>query len=118
MAADGTTSGPTIKPLNGVAFTAASFTSGGKFIKIGNLYGQGSAQPVAFDDPGMVRYTNPYMIIKDRYEVNGSQATNIGYVNVGNGDYRWFMYGEQEARKRFEDKREMMMLFGQKERTN
>ena len=30
------------------------------------------------------------------------KATNIGYVNVGNGDYRWFMYGEQEARKRFE----------------
>ncbi len=110
----GTSSGPTIKPLNGVSFTAADFVSGGKFIKIGNLYGQGTAQPVAFDDPGMVRYTNPYMIIKDRYEVNGSQATNIGYVNVGNGDYRWFMYGEQEARKRFEDKREMMMLFGEK----
>ena len=113
LAEAGTTSGPTIKPLNGVAFDNASFTSGGKFIKIGNLYGQGSDQPVAFDDPGMIRYTNPYMIIKDRYEVNGSQATNIGYVNVGNGDYRWFMYGEQEARKRFEDKREMMMLFGQ-----
>ena len=54
------------------------------------------------------------MIVKDRYEVNGSQATNVGYVNLGNGDYRWFMYGEQEARKRFEDKRELMMLFGEK----
>jgi hypothetical protein len=45
--------------------------------------------------------------------VNGSQATNIGWVNLGNGDYRWFMYAEQEARKRFEDQREMIMLFGQ-----
>ena len=54
------------------------------------------------------------MIVKDRYEVNGSQATNIGYVNLGNGDFRWFMYGEAEARKRFEDKRELMMLFGEK----
>ena len=53
------------------------------------------------------------MIIKDRYQVNGSQATNVGYVNIGNGDYRWFMYGEQEARKRFEDRREMM-LYGEK----
>lgn len=113
LAADGTSSGPVIKPLNGTNFDASSFTSGGKFIKIGNLYAQGTDQPVAFDDPGMVRYANPYMIVKDRYEVNGSQATNIGYVNVGNGDYRWFMYGEQEARKRFEDKREMMMLFGE-----
>ena len=53
------------------------------------------------------------MIIKDRYEVNGSQATNIGYVNIGNGDYRWFMHGEQEARKRFMDRREMMLLLGE-----
>jgi hypothetical protein len=50
--------------------------------------------------------------VKERFQVNGSQATNIGYINVGNGDYRWFMYGEQEARKRFMDKREMTLLFG------
>ncbi len=53
------------------------------------------------------------MIMKERYQVNGSQATNIGWVNIGNGDYRWYMKGEQETRARFEDKREMMMLFGQ-----
>ena len=35
------------------------------------------------------------MITKDRYAVNGSQATNIGYVNIG-GDYRWYVKGEQE----------------------
>jgi hypothetical protein len=92
-------------------------TSSGKFLVIGNIYAQGTNQPVGFTDPGIVRYTNPYMIVKDRYEVNGSQATNVGYVNLGNGDYRWFMYGEQEARKRFEDKRELMMLFGEKRAT-
>ena len=81
---------------------------------IGNIYAQGTNQPTGFTDPGIVRYTNPYMIVKDRYEVNGSQATNIGYVNLGGGDFRWFMYGEAEARKRFEDKRELMMLFGEK----
>ena len=81
---------------------------------IGNIYAQGTNQPTGFTDPGIVRYTNPYMIVKDRYEVNGSQATNIGYVNLGGGDYRWFMYGEKEARARFEDKRELMMLFGEK----
>jgi hypothetical protein len=53
------------------------------------------------------------MIIKDRYEVNGSQATNIGWVNVG-GDYRWYVHGEQETRRRFEDRREMMMLFAER----
>ena len=88
--------------------------SGGKFVVLGNMYAQGTNQPTGFTDPGIMRYTNPYMIVKDRYEVNGSQATNVGYVNLGGGDYRWFMYGEQEARARFEDKRELMMLFGEK----
>ena len=101
--------------MDGTAIANADVTaSSAKFIVIGNIYAQGTNQPIGFTDPGIIRYTNPYMIVKDRYEVNGSQATNVGYVNLGNGDYRWFMYGEQEARKRFEDKRELMMLFGEK----
>lgn len=101
--------------MDGTAIGGSDLTdSSAKFIVIGNIYAQGTNQPIGFTDPGIVRYTNPYMIVKDRYEVNGSQATNVGYVNLGNGDYRWFMYGEQEARKRFEDKRELMLLFGEK----
>tara|TARA_R100000734_G_C3318216_1_gene112155 strand:+ start:2298 stop:3731 length:1434 start_codon:yes stop_codon:yes gene_type:complete len=89
-------------------------SAGGTLIKIGNMYAQGTNQPTAFDEPGVRRYSNPFMIVKDRYEVNGSQATNIGWVNIGGGEYRWFMKGEQEARARFEDRRELMMLFGEK----
>ena len=101
--------------LDGAAFTAKDDTvSGDKFVLLGNLYAQGSNQPEHFMEPQLKRYKNPFMIVKDRFQVNGSQATNIGYVNIGNGDYRWFMYGEQEARKRFEDRREMMMLYGEK----
>jgi hypothetical protein len=88
-------------------------SSGGTLIHIGNLYGQGTNQPSHFQDSDIKKYRNPFMIVKDRYQVNGSQATNIGWVNLGGGEYRWFMYGEQEARKRFEDRREMMMLFGE-----
>ena len=87
--------------------------SGGTFVKLGNMYAQGTDQPDAFDEIGVRKYSNPFMIVKGRYQVNGSQATNIGWVNVGGGEYRWFMKGEQEARKKFEDQREMMMLFGQ-----
>ena len=86
--------------------------AGGTFILLGNMYAQGSDQPSNFDQPEVIRRLNSYAIVKDRFQVNGSQATNIGYVNIGNGDYRWFMYGEQEARKRFMDKREMTLLFG------
>ena len=104
----------TLKRLDGANFGSSDLGNGGTFVHLGNLYAQGTNQPTGFVDPGMVRYVNPYMIVKDRYEVNGSQATNIGYVNMGNGDFRWFMYGEAEARKRFEDRRELMLLFGQK----
>ena len=86
--------------------------SAGELIVLGNMYSQGSNQPSAFTDIGAKKFSNPFMIVKDRYEVNGSQATNIGWVNVGGGEYRWFMKGEQEARARFEDRREMMMLLG------
>lgn len=86
--------------------------NGEEFALVGNMYPQGSDQPTIFTEPGVDRRINPFAIIKERFQVNGSQATNIGYINVGNGDYRWFMYGEQEARKRFMDKREMTLLFG------
>jgi hypothetical protein len=88
-------------------------SNGGTFILLGNMYAQGSNQPTNFDQPEVIRRINSYAIVKDRFQVAGSQATNIGYVNIGNGDYRWFMYGEQEARKRFMDKREMTLLFGE-----
>lgn len=98
--------------LDGAADTSSA-TRDGKLIHLGNMYAQGTQQPSKFTDPDYVKFRNPFMIVKDRYQVNGSQATNIGWVNMGGGEYRWFMYGEQEARKRFEDRRELMMLFGE-----
>ena len=83
------------------------------FIVLGNMYPQGSDQPDAYYEPSLIRRVNPFMIVKDRFQVSGSAATNVGYVNLGNGDYRWYMKGEQDARARFEDYREMMMLFGE-----
>lgn len=86
-----------------------------ELVILGNMYPQGSNQPTFYVEPGYTRRQNPFMIVKEKYEVTGSQATNIGYVNTGNGDYRWFMYGESEARARFMDKRELMLLFAKQE---
>jgi hypothetical protein len=79
---------------------------------IGNLYAEGSDQPSRFLESNVVYRTNPYMILKETFKVTGSQATNIGYINLGGGDYRWYIKGEQDTRQRFLDKREMMMLLG------
>ena len=79
---------------------------------VGNLFAQGSDQNSGYLESDVVRRTNPYMILKETYEVTGSQATNIGWINLGNGDYRWYIKSEMDTRKRFLDKREMMMLLG------
>jgi len=80
---------------------------------IGNIYAQGTDQPSSFYNPGIQKYINPYIITKETFSVNGSQATNIGWVNVGGGEYRWYMKGEMDTRKRFMNQREMMLLWGQ-----
>jgi hypothetical protein len=93
--------------------TIADF-SATEFPVIGNLYGQGTDQPDEFLESGIVKRTNPFMIMKEVYSVNGSQATNIGWIDLGNGDYRWYLKAEADQRQRFMDKREMMMLLGER----
>lgn len=80
---------------------------------IGNMFAQGADQPGEFLESNVVRRTNPYAIVKESYEVSGSQATNIGYIDVGGGDYRFYIKSEMDTRQRFLDKREMIMLLGQ-----
>ena len=84
-----------------------------EFPIIGNVYAQGTEQPSSFYQTGLVKRENPYIIVKEMYEVNGSQATNIGWLNV-NGQYMWYLKNEMDARKRFMNEREMMLLYAQK----
>ena len=79
---------------------------------IGSTFGQGQDQNDKFTESNLIKRTNPYIITKEIYKVTGSQATNIGYVDLGNGDYRWYIKGEMDTRQRFMDKREMMLLLG------
>jgi len=106
--------GVTLARLDAAAFSSDDDVSGGTFAVVGNMYAQGSDQPNRFVTQDLKRRQSPFAIVKGRYEVNGSQASNIGWIDVGGGDFRWFMYEEANARKRFEDQREMTMLFGEK----
>lgn len=87
--------------------------SAADFPIVGNLFAQGSGQNTGYLESNVSKRTNPYMIIKETYKVTGSQATNVGWINLGNGDYRWYIKSENDTRQRFIDKREMMMLLGQ-----
>ena len=102
----------TVQILNGnIGATAA--TGAYNLPVIGNLFAQGSDQNDGYLESNVIKRTNAYSIIKEVFKVTGSQATNIGWVNVGNGDYRWYVKGEMDTRARFLDKREMMLLLGQ-----
>ena len=81
---------------------------------VGNMHGQGTDQPGRFIESNVVKRTNPFTIVKESYQVSGSNATNIGYIDVGGGDYRWYIKGEMDARQRFLDARELTMLLGKK----
>ena len=105
------------------AFTIANFAdanltaipAGAKeFPIVGNMYAQGTDQPTRFIESNVVKRTNPFAIVKETYQVSGSAATNIGYIDVGGGDYRWYIKGEMDARQRFLDARELTMLLGKK----
>ena len=123
LSSDGSTRAIVIKVTGDTSFEVASLSGDDlpalvsgtsyEFPIIGNLYAQGSDQPSSFIESGITKRTNKFMIMKEVYSVTGSQATNIGWINLGNGDYRWYLKSESDTRQRFMDKREMMMLLGQ-----
>ena len=80
---------------------------------IGNAYPQGTDQPSEPFSPRLTRYANPFTIVKESFHVSGSQASNIGWVNVG-GQNMWYLKGELDARRKFMNMREGMLVFGQK----
>lgn len=103
----------TVQRLDGAGNPTGTYGAGSEFAVIGNIFAQGSDQPNRFREPGVQKRVNPFIITKETFAVNGSQATNIGWVDVGGGEYRWYMKGEMDTRKRFMNQREMMLLYGQ-----
>ena len=60
--------------------------------------------------------SNSPIIIKDKYAISGSDAAQIGWVEVatedGTGGYLWYLKAESETRLRFEDYLEMSVVEG------
>lgn len=103
----------TMHPLTSAGLTAALVDAVDLNLPvIGNLFAQGSDQNQGYLESNIIKRTNAYSIIKEVFKVTGSQATNIGWINVGNGDYRYYVKGEMDTRARFLDKREMILLLG------
>ena len=92
--------------------------SGVKLFVFGSEYKKGTDTTAVSVEPQLTQYSNKPVIIKDKYEVSGSDASQIGWVEVtteaGDTGYLWYLKGEGEARLRFEDYTEMAVVEGEK----
>jgi len=77
--------------------------------------GTGSARTVK---PTHKSFTNKPIIMKDVYEISGSDASQVGWVEItgeaGQSGYLWYLKAEGETRSRFTDYLEMTMMEAEK----
>jgi len=80
----------------------------------GSEYAKGSADVGNSFDASFTTFENKPIILRDKYNVNGSDVAQIGWVEVtteaGTGGYLWYLKSEHESRLRFEDYLEMSMV--------
>ena len=64
--------------------------------------------------PSFTSFSNKPIILRDRFQVNGSDVSQIGWVEVsgeeGQSGYLWYLKAEGDTRARFNDYMEMSML--------
>jgi len=65
-------------------------------------------------EPQFKSFTNKPIIMKDYYEISGSDASQVGWVEIsgeeGQNGYLWYLKAEGDTRARFTDYLEMAML--------
>ena len=101
--------------LTGVATASAADI---KFFVYGSEFGKGTDSMTESVEPVFKSFTNKPMIIKDHFEISGSDTAQIGWVEVsgeaGQAGYLWYMKAEGDTRVRFEDYLEMTMIEAEK----
>ena len=118
----------TIDPYEATAITNATGTSGDKDCRIlvygsefgkGKTYGNvasGANTSRGANEPDFKSFSNKPVILKDYYEVSGSDASRIGWVEVtgedGQNGYLWYLKAQGDTRSRFTDYIEMAMIEG------
>jgi len=92
---------------------AASAANASLFV-YGSEFGKGTSGMSQAITPQHTSLTNKPIILKDKYEISGSDASQIGWVEVtgesGQTGYLWYIKAEGDVRSRFEDYMEMAMV--------
>ena len=93
------------------------FVYGSAYSKGRNTDGTGADAARVSVDASFTQYSNSPVIIRNQYQVNGSDMAQIGWVEVATEDgasgYLWYLKAESETRLRFEDYLEMAMVEGE-----
>ena len=103
-------------PYNAGNWTATATSD--VLIVIGNEYEEGTGQPKGIT-PTANQYKNSVAIMKESFEVTGSEATNkiwfqVTDPNTGESGYLWYIKGEADTYKRFMNYCETQMILGKK----
>ena len=108
----------TVQPYRFAHMTNAGFANGDNTCTI-LVFGSENAKGVAYvggrsNEPSFTTFTNKPIILKDMYEVSGSDAAQVGWVEVsgeeGQNGYYWYLKAEGDTRARFTDYLEMSMI--------
>jgi len=110
----------TILPYEGAHATNITGTVNGAactVLKYGSEWMKGSDTPyTTANEPSFTSFENKPVIIRDMYHVSGSDASQVGWVEVsgedGTSGYLWYLKAEGETRMRFADNLEMTCLEG------
>ena len=101
-------------PYGATVWPAALVATDNKVFVYGSEFKKGVDGMSGAVDPSFTQFDNKPVIIKDKYEISGSDAAQIGWVEVatesGDSGYLWYLKAEGETRLRFEDYLEMVMV--------
>jgi len=106
----------TLKAYTADDFTAikASGTENVNIFVYGSEFAKGSASMAGQLKPEFQQYSNKPIILKDHFEINGSDTAQIGWVETtdeaGQSGYSWYLKAAGETRLRFEDYLETSMI--------
>jgi len=112
---------PTVLTASAVENSSTILVFGSEYAK-GKSYhtGEGGAASESRTamEPAFKTFNNKPIIMKDYYEVSGSDTGRIGWIEVaseeGKSGYLWYLKAESDTRARFNDYVEMAMLEAEK----
>ena len=117
-----------VAPYGSSALAALTTSKATTILVYGSEYGKGQSYITAAgttnttdargaNEPAFKTFSNKPVIMKDYYEVSGSDVARIGWIETASEDgqtgYHWYLKAESDTRARFNDYVEMAMLEGE-----